>query len=207
MVRTPQQCEDAELPKAVKHGMEMACAVQSHEAGDRRKERLEQLSTVTITQIRSRAEGPKMVYSLQLSCTEQNEVFCARDDEDNRLVVFVDDCSKVKIVRQSAVSKDWEESEGEHITITGIGETTNKHQGPKASKMVTVLLRLRSAMEQTWVTGYIGPDAVMSDGVDVLVGKPAIKDMDIKPDSQNTRMGFSEAKTEAGIPLVVIPVM
>ena len=83
MVRTPQQCENAELLKAVKHGMEIACAVQSHEADNRRKERLEQLSTVTITQIQSRAEGPKVVYSLQLSCTEQNGVFCTRDDEDN----------------------------------------------------------------------------------------------------------------------------
>ena len=51
--------------------------------------------------------------------------------------------------------------------------------------------------------GYIVPDAVMPDGIDVLVGKPAIKDMGIKSDSRNMRMEFSEAKPEAGIPLVV----
>ena len=52
------------------------------------------------------------------------------------------------------------------------------------------------------MTGYIVPDAAMPDSVDVLIGKPAIKDMGIKPDSRNMRMEFSEAKTEAGIPLV-----
>ena len=106
VVRTPQQCEDAELLKAVQRGVQIACEVQSHEAGTRREERPAQLSTVTITTIQSRAEGPQVVYSLQLSCTEQNEVFCARDNDDNRLVVFVDDGSEVTLIRQSAVSKD-----------------------------------------------------------------------------------------------------
>ena len=203
VVRTPQECEDTELLKAVQRGMDIACTVQSHNAHDKRKARLEQMSTVTITMTRPRAEGLKVVYTLQLSCMEQNEVFCARDDEDNRLVVFVDDGSEVTIIRQSAISKEWELSEGEHVTITGIGEKTDKHQGTKASTLVTVPLRLRGVMEQTWVTGYIVSDAVMPDGVDVLVGKPAIKDMGIKTDSRNMRMEFSEIKTEAGIPLVV----
>ena len=188
--------------KAVQRGVKIACKVQSHKAGMRREERLAQLSTVTITTIESRAEGPKVVYSLPLSCMEQNEVFCARDNKDNRLIVFVDDGSEVTLIQQSAVSKDWEESEGEHITITGIGENTT-NRGTQASGMVTVPLRLRSAMEETWVTGYIVPDAVMPDGVDVLIGKPAIKGMGIKPDSRNMRVEFSEAKTETGIPLVV----
>ena len=156
--------------------MEMACAVQLHDADDKRKERLEQLSTVTITRTRSRAEGPKVVYTLQLSCMEQNEVFCTRDEEDNRLVVFVDDGSEVTIIRQSAVSKEWELSEGEHVAITGIGEKKDKHQGTKASTLVTVPLRLRGAMEETWVAGCIVSDAVMPGGADVLVGKSAIKD-------------------------------
>ena len=188
--------------KAVQRGIKIACEVQSHEAGKGRKERLEKLSTVTITTLQSRAEGPQVVYSLQLSCTEQNEVFCARDNEDNRLIVFVDDGSEVTLIRESAVSKDWGKSEGEHITITGIGDNKTK-RGTKASGMVTVPLRLRAAMEETWVTGYIVPDAVMPDGVDVLIGKPAIKDMGIKPDSRNMRMEFAETKAEAGIPLVV----
>ena len=47
------------------------------------------------------------------------------------------------------------------------------------------------------------PDAVLPDGTDVLVGKPAIKSMGIKLDSWNMRMECSEVRTEAGIPLVV----
>ena len=37
----------------------------------------------------------------------------------------------------------------------------------------------------------------------MLIGKPAIKDMGIKPYSCNMRMEFTEVKTEAGILLVV----
>ena len=73
----------------MQRGMDMASAVQLTDVHKKRKARLEQVSTVTITRTRTRAEGPKVVYTLQLSCMEQNEVFCARDDEDNRLVVFV----------------------------------------------------------------------------------------------------------------------
>ena len=69
-VRTPQECEDAELLKAVQRGMEIACTVQSHDVHEKRKARLEQMSTVTITRTRTRAEGPKVVYTLQLSCME-----------------------------------------------------------------------------------------------------------------------------------------
>ena len=57
---------------------------------------------------------------MQLSCTEQNEVFCARDDNDNRLVVFVDDGSDVTLIAASAVSKEWDTTQCTDITITGI---------------------------------------------------------------------------------------
>ena len=63
---------------------------------------------VTIT-----TDGDRVVYTMQLSCTEQNEVFCARDNDDNRLVVFVDDGSEVTLIAASVVSKEWEESAGE----------------------------------------------------------------------------------------------
>ena len=69
--------------------------------------------------------------------------------------------------------------------------------------MVTVPLRLRGAMSATQVTGYVVPDAVLPNGIDILVGKPAIKSMGIKPDSRNMRMELSEVKTAAGIPLGV----
>ena len=60
--------------------------------------------------------------------------------------------------------------------------------------MVTVPLRIRGAMTATWVTGYVVPDAVLPDGIDMLVGKPAIKSMGIKPDSRNMRMEFQEVR-------------
>ena len=92
------------------------------------------------------------------------------------------------------------ESQGESINITGIGESK---KGTYAAKMVTVPLRLRGAMEQTWITGYVVPDAVMPDGIDILIGKPAIKAMGVKPDSRNMRMEFAEVLTESGIPLIL----
>ena len=136
---------------------------------------------------------------MQLSCTEQNEVFCARADNDNRLVVFVDDGSEVTLIASSAVSKEWDTTQGTDITITGIG-VTNK--GMQASKMVTVPLRLRSAMLETWLTGYVVPDNVLPIRIDILVGKLAIKHMGIRPDSRNMRMEFAEVMTAANIPLV-----
>ena len=95
------------------------------------------VGAVTIT-----TDGNKVVYTMQLSCTEQNEVFCARDNDVNRLVVFVDDGSEVTLIAASVISKDWEESEGEHINLTGIGDK-EKQEGTQASKMVTVPLRIR----------------------------------------------------------------
>ena len=118
---------------------------------------------------------------MQLSCTEQNEVFCARDDNDNRLVVFVDDGSEVTLIAASAVSKEWDTTQGTDINITGIGASS---KGTQASKMVTVPLRLRTAMSETWLTGYVVPDNVLPIGIDILIGKPAIKHMGIRPDSK-----------------------
>ena len=137
---------------------------------------------------------------MQMACTEQNEVFCARDNDNNRLVVLIDDGSEVTLIAASAVSKEWEESQGESIHITGIGESK---KGTYAASMVTVPLRLRGAMDATWITGYVVPDAVIPDGIDVLVGKPAIKEMGVKPDSRNMRMEFAEVLTESGIPLIL----
>ena len=142
------------------------------------------------------------MYTMQLSCTAQNEVFCAQDNDDNRLVIFVDDGSEVTLIAASVISKEWEESEGERINLTGIGDKT-KQEGTKASRMVTVPLKIRGAMTATWVTGYVVPDAVLPDGIDMLVGKPAIESMGMKPDSRNMGMEFSEVRTDTGIPLVV----
>ena len=53
------------------------------------------------------------------------------------------------------------------------------------------------------MTGYIVPDNAMPDGVDVLVGKPIIKSMGIKPDSRNMRMELTEVRSLSGIPMVI----
>ena len=199
-VRTRLQCEEAEDAAVVQRGLDLATTIQSLEtktADDTGSMPQQGVGAVTVTQ-----EGTRVVYTMQLSCTAQNEVFCARDNDDNGLVVFIDDGSEVTLIANSTVSAEWEVSQGEHINLTGIGDK-EKQEGTKASKMVTVPLRLRGAMSATWVTGYVVPDAVVPDGIDILVGKPAIKSMGIKPDSRNMRMEFSEVKTAAGIPLVV----
>ena len=190
-VKSPEQCEMAAMQLAVQRGLRLAEEAKVR-ASDVRQ--APQGGAVTIATV-----GSKVVYSMQMACTEQNKVFCARDD-DTRLVVFVDDGREVTLVAASAVSKEWEESQGESIHITGIGESK---KGTYAAKMVTVPLRLRGAMEETWITGYVVSDAVMPDGIDVLVGKPAIKEMGVKPDLRNMRMEFAEVLTESGIPLIL----
>ena len=114
-VKSPEQCEEAALKLAVKRGLQLAEEAKAN-VGDVRQ--TPQGSTVTIATV-----GSKVVYSMQLACTEQNEVFCARDDNDNRLVVFVDDGSEVTLIAASTVSKEWEKSKGDSIHITCIGES------------------------------------------------------------------------------------
>ena len=114
-VKSPEQCEEAALQLAVQRGLQLAEEAKAN-VGEVRQP--PQGSTVTIATL-----GSKVVYSMQLACMGQNEVFCARDDDDNRLVVFVDDGSEVTLVAASAVSKEWEESQGDSIHITGIGES------------------------------------------------------------------------------------
>ena len=133
-LRTRSQCEDAAVQSAVQCGLDLANKIQASAmkpAGDTAPSN-NGLGTVTITK-----DGDRVVYTMQLSCTEQNEVFCARDNDDNRLVFFVDDGSEVTLIAASVVSKEWEESAGERINLTGIGDKT-KQEGTKASKMVTV---------------------------------------------------------------------
>ena len=185
------QCEDADADAMVQRGLELATQIQASEtkSADGGASKLQQsIGAVMITK-----DGARVVYTMQLSCTEQNEVFCARDDDDNRLVLFVDYGSEVTLIAESTISKDWEVSQGENINLTGIGGK-KKQEGTKASKMVTVPLRLRGAMAATWVTGHVVSDAVLPDGIDILVGKPAIKSMGTKPDSRNMCMEFSEER-------------
>ena len=104
------------------------------------------------------------------------------------------------LIAASAVSKEWDTTQGTDINITGIGASS---EGTQASKMVTVPLRLRTAMSETWLTGYVVPDNVLPIGIDILIGKPAIKHMGIRPDSRNMRMEFAEVITAAKIPLVL----
>ena len=140
------------------------------------------------------------VYSSAVSCIEQKEVFCARDDEGRQIVVFVDDGSEVTLLKRSMVLKHWARSKGELINITGIGADK---VGTGAAVMVAIPIRFRSYMDVTMLTCYVVPDEVLPCGVDVLVGKPDIKDMGIRPDSKNMRMEFSELRNTTGIPLVV----
>jgi hypothetical protein len=188
--KTNAQYEHTALQAAVQRGITLAQQLQSQDC-----ERKIATSPITVTK-----KGSQVVYTMQLSCTEQNEVLCARDDNDNRLVVFVDDGSEVTLIAASAVSKEWDTTQGTDITITGIGANS---KGTQASKMVTVPLRLRTAMSETWLTGYGVPDNVLPIGIDILIGKPAIKHMGIRPDSRNMRMEFVEVITAAKIPLVL----
>ena len=64
-------------------------------------------------------------------------------------------------------------------------------------------LRLRGSMEPIGIAGYVVPDNTLPDGVDILVGKPVIKSLGIKPDSQNMRLEFQQAKSASGIPMVI----
>ena len=75
------------------------------------------------------------VYSSAVSCIEQNEVFCARDDEGRQIVVFVDDGSEVTLLRKSMASKHWARSKDELINITGIGADNTPKQ-PRSKKDV-----------------------------------------------------------------------
>ena len=185
-----EPCERDDQRRAVQRGLHLALQLQDKGPTPRSS-----TQGVTITKV-----GSTTVYTLLLAYTGENEVFCARDNEDNRLVVFIDDGSEVTLVAQSLVSNEWDTHEGEGINITGIGSSK---KGTKASQMVTVPLRLRSAMSESWVTGYVVPDNVLPEGIDILVGKPTIKHMGIRPDSRNMRMEFAEVETTAGIPLVV----
>ena len=106
-LKSRSQCEDAEMQSAVQRGLNLANNIQASTmkpAGGTALSHDGQ-GAVTITK-----DGDRVVYTMQLSCTEQNEVFCARDNDDNRLVVFVDDGSEVTLIAASVVSKEWEES-------------------------------------------------------------------------------------------------
>ena len=48
--------------------------------------------------LKTNRPGRTKVHAMLLTCTAQNEVFCARDDMDNRTVVFVDDGSEVTLI-------------------------------------------------------------------------------------------------------------
>ena len=98
-VKSPEQCEVASMQRAVQRGLQLAEAAQAN-VGNRKPPT--QNGTVTIAMV-----GSTVVYSMQTSCTEQNEVFCARDNEDNRLVFFVDGGSEVTLIAASAVSREW----------------------------------------------------------------------------------------------------
>ena len=170
-VRTRLQCEDAAATATFQRGLDLAAKIQSLEtkpANGSASRLHNSMEAVTVTQ-----DGARVVYTMQLSCTEQNEVFCARANDDSRLVVFTDDGSEVTLIASSTISKEWDVSQGERINLTGIG-AKEKQEGTKASKMVTVPLRLRWALAATMVTGYVVYDAVLPDGIDILVGKPAI---------------------------------
>ena len=126
-VKSLAQCEETQLQMAVQRGIQLAEDAKANAGAVRTAP---QGSAVTIATV-----GSKVVYSMQMACTEQNEVFCARDNDDNRLVVFVDDGSEVTLIAASVVSKEWEQSQGESIHITGIGESK---KGTYAANMVTV---------------------------------------------------------------------
>ena len=96
--------------------------------------------------------------------------------------------------------KHWGTHQGTKINIHGVG--TDK-KGTGAQSMVSIPLTLRCAMDTVHMTGYIVPDNALPDGVDVLVGKPIIKSMGIKPDSRNMRLELTEVRSSKGIPTVI----
>ena len=92
-VRTPLQCESEATAATIQRGLDLAAKIQASEtklADDSASKLRRSMAAVTVTK-----DGARVVYTMQLSCTEQNEVFCARDTDDNRLVVFIDDGSEV----------------------------------------------------------------------------------------------------------------
>ena len=69
--RTPSQCEDAEVQSAVQRGLDLTNNIQASAmkpVGDTAPTE-NGMGTVTITK-----DGDRVVYTMQLSCTEQNEV-------------------------------------------------------------------------------------------------------------------------------------
>ena len=119
-VRTRLQCETEATTATIRRGLDLAAKIQALEtkpADDSASQLQHSREAVTVTK-----DSARVVYTMQLSCTEQNEVFCARDTDDNRLVVFIDDGSEVTLIASSTISKEWDISQGERINLTGIGD-------------------------------------------------------------------------------------
>ena len=154
----------------------------------------------TAASLRGLSNSTTDTWVMLLNTMEENEVFCARDDGDRKTVVFVDDGSEVTLIRKGIVQPHWEKTMGNRVRILGVGANQD---GTKAEATVTVPLRLRHSMEPIGIAGYVVPDDTLPDGVDILVGKPVIKSLGIKPDSQNMRLEFQEVKSASGIPMVI----
>ena len=154
----------------------------------------------TAASIRGLSNSTTDTWVMLLNTMEENEVFCARDDGNRKTVVFVDDGSEVTLIRRGIVQPHWEKTMGNRVRILGVGANQD---GTKAEATVTVPLRLRGSMEPIGIAGYVVPDNTLPDGVDILVGKPVIKSLGIKPDSQNMRLEFQQAKSASGIPMVI----
>ena len=145
----------------------------------------------TAASLRGLSDSTTDTWVMLLNTMEENEVFCARDDGDRKTVVFVDDGSEVTLIRKGILQPHWEKTMGNRVRILGVGANQN---GTRAEATVTVPLRLRHSMAQIGIAGYVVPDDTLPDGVDILIGKPVIKSLGIKPDSQNMRLEFQEVK-------------
>ena len=63
------------MQEAIQQGLRLAEAAQASVGNGQPRTHDGAVTTATV--------GATVVYTMQTSCTEQNEVFCARDNEDN----------------------------------------------------------------------------------------------------------------------------
>ena len=97
---TTMQREDEEFQNAIEQGR--LIAQQVREVPRRAPQGYPTTKIVQVNGI--------SVYSSAVSCIEQNEVFCARDDEGRQTVVFVDDGSEVTLLHKGKALKHWARS-------------------------------------------------------------------------------------------------
>lgn len=95
-----------------------------------------------------------------------------------------DTCAEVSGVRESIVSSEWTVISDMGIGMAGVGG------GAGTGRWVAVPMQLRYGEETVWIKARVLADESMPEGlgVDVLVGKRALKSLGMRVDAANSRV-------------------